>query len=383
LPVPVSRPTESRAVAAFLTAAASEPSGLVMEGEAGIGKTTLWLSAVQEARERGFRVLSATPAPAESVLAYGSAADLLTDVDPTVWGDLPSPQRGALDRVLLRADGAPTDQRTVAAGFLSVVNALADESPLLLAIDDLQWLDVSSKNVVAYIARRVSGRVGVLGCVRTDHDGGDVTSWLHMPRPDAMTRIAVSPFKLGGLHRVVSERLGRSLPRPAMVRICEVSGGNPLYALELARATSDPTAKFEARLPQTLAGLVRARIGDLDADVQELLLAAACVAAPTVRIVGNVTNIDDERVVELLAQAEGKGAVTIEGDRLRFAHPLLAWGVYTNATAAQRRSMHRRLAEASPWPPPPVTHGHFSHLMRPPRWPKSAEHPRPRPSCST
>ena len=197
---------------------------------------------MQEARERGFRVLSATPAPAESVLAYGSAADLLADVDPTVWGDLPSPQRGALDRVLLRADGAPTDPRTVAAGFLSVVNALADESPLLLAIDDLQWLDVSSKNVVAYVARRLSGRVGVLGCVRTDHDRGDVTSWLHMPRPDAMARIAVSPFKLGGLHRVVSERLGRSLPRPTMVRICEISGGNPLYALELARATSDPTA---------------------------------------------------------------------------------------------------------------------------------------------
>ena len=74
-------------------------------------------------------------------------------------------------------------------------------------------------------------------------------------------------------------------------------------------------------------------------------MAAACVAAPTVRIVGSVTDTDDERVVELLAEAEGKGTVTIEGDRLRFAHPLLAWGVYTNATPAQRRSMHRRLAE--------------------------------------
>ena len=85
---------------AFLAAAASEPAGLVAEGEPGIGKTTLCLSAVELAEERGFQVLSARPAEAESVLAYASLADLLSGVGPSVLADLPTPQRLAIDRVL-------------------------------------------------------------------------------------------------------------------------------------------------------------------------------------------------------------------------------------------------------------------------------------------
>src|SRR4051794_2897581 len=92
------------AVAAFLTAATVGPSGLVVEGEAGIGKTPLWLAGVEPARERGFRVLSAHPAEAESVQAYASLADLLDGVEPAAYAELPEPQRLAIDRVLLRTD---------------------------------------------------------------------------------------------------------------------------------------------------------------------------------------------------------------------------------------------------------------------------------------
>src|SRR5258707_4998664 len=147
-----------KAVHEFLAAAATTPSALVLEGEPGIGKTTLWSAAVEWARERGFRVLSARPAEAESVFAYASVADLLGGVDGTAWANLPAPQRLAVDRALLRAEpgGVATDQRAVAAGFLSVVNALADEGPGLVAIDDLQWLDPSSAHVVGFLARRVS-----------------------------------------------------------------------------------------------------------------------------------------------------------------------------------------------------------------------------------
>ena len=121
----------------------SSLSGLVIEGEPGIGKTTLWLSAVEQARGSGYRVFSARVGQAESVLAYAAVADLLRDIEATVLAELPDVQRVAVDRVLLRASSEDhtTDQHVVAAAFASVFDRLAADSPVLIAIDDLQWLD--------------------------------------------------------------------------------------------------------------------------------------------------------------------------------------------------------------------------------------------------
>ena len=123
----MSRPAGTREVADFLASASIEPSALVVEGEAGIGKTTLCLTAVDLAGERGFRVLLARPGAAESVMAYAALADMLGVIESDTWPDLPSAQQLALDRVLLQvsADGPTTDQRAVAAAFLSVVEHLA------------------------------------------------------------------------------------------------------------------------------------------------------------------------------------------------------------------------------------------------------------------
>src|SRR5690349_6874804 len=217
----VSRPDEGPAVAASLGAAATEPACLVADGEPGIGKATLGLSTVELAQPRGFLVLSARPAEAESVLAYASLADLLSGVVPSVLTDLPKPQRLAIDRVLLRAEAEDltTDQRAVGAGFLSVLELLAEHTPVLVAIDDLQWLDPSSRNVIAFATRRLSAHVGVFGTVRTEPDeGGGAASWLQLPQPDGIQRIHIRPLSLGGLNAVITQRLGRSLSRPAIVR---------------------------------------------------------------------------------------------------------------------------------------------------------------------
>src|SRR5258708_12513696 len=85
----ISRSAEFRAVADFLLSAERQPTGLVIEGEAGIGKTTVWLAAVDQARERGFRVFSARGGQAESVLAHPAVAHLLGDADPAVLAELP------------------------------------------------------------------------------------------------------------------------------------------------------------------------------------------------------------------------------------------------------------------------------------------------------
>src|ERR671925_670493 len=104
MPGVVSRPLEIRAVSEFLRSAARQPSALVIEGEPGIGKTTLWLSGVEQARGNEHRVFCARVGQAESTLAYAAVADLLRDVDTTVLAALPDVQRLAVDRVLLRAN---------------------------------------------------------------------------------------------------------------------------------------------------------------------------------------------------------------------------------------------------------------------------------------
>ena len=341
-----SRSIEARTTSSFLASASAMPSALLIEGEPGIGKTTLWLAAVEQARDRAFRVLSARAAAAESVLAYTALADLFDGVDAAAWPELPAPQRLAVDQVLLRADyGAATDQRAVAAAFLSVVQRLSDDGPVLLAIDDLQWLDVSTMHVVAFAARRLSGPVGFLGSVRTEVGSGASAGWLQMPRPDAVSRIRLHPMGIHDLHAAVSARLRRSFSRPTIGRIHEVSGGNPFYAIELARTIDERVPGVETSLPRTLAELVRARIGNLDPDVHDALLAASCMSTPTVELVSSATISDDDRVVELLEHAESNGIIAIDGNRIHFAHPLLARGVYTEAAPGQRRTMHRRLAE--------------------------------------
>jgi ATP/maltotriose-dependent transcriptional regulator MalT len=343
----VCRPVEAAVVADFLASASTDPAGLLVEGEPGIGKTTLWLAAVDEALELGMRVLSARATETESVLAYGSLADLLGGVDDAAFAELPAPQRLALDRVLLRADpdDLATDQRAVAAAFLAIVSGLSRERPVVLAIDDLQWLDPSSRQVLVFAARRLTGRVGVLGTVRSAPEAGSAVSWLQLPKPDAIERIRLHPFNIGVLRQVLSERLGRAYPRPAMIRIHETSGGNPFYALELARAMGDDSANTETPLPSTLSELVRARYDRLDTDAREALLAMACLASPTVDLVAHATGASPEHIVDRLEHAESNGIVGIDGNRLRFTHPLLARGVYTDATPARRRVMHRHLAE--------------------------------------
>jgi hypothetical protein len=318
----VSRAAQTQAIAEFLRAVATRPSALIIEGEPGIGKTTLWSTGIEQAQTTGFRVLAARPAAAESVLAYASLADMLGDLDAPGRPDLPPPQRVALDRVLLRADaaGATTDQRAVGAAFLSVVTALADESPVLLAIDDLQWLDSASRNAVAFTARRLSGRVGVLATVRADPDGSSAASWLVVPGPDNTNRTRLHPLGLGDLHAVLSGRLGRSFTRPAITHIYDVSGGNPFYALELARAMEGDRARGRTSLPETLSDLVRARLGGLDDDVADALLVAACAAAPTVALIAGVIGADTDNIVKRLEDAESKGIIGIDG--VRYGSPI-------------------------------------------------------------
>ena len=167
----MSRRVETRAVAALLASASVRPSALVMEGEAGIGKTTLWLAATEQARELGFQVLSSRPAASRVVAGVRFSPICSTgSTSPSGRHCLTRSAWRWTDPVAGRAPTSATDQRAVAAGFLSVVEVLAARGPVVLAFDDLQWLDVSTQHVVAFAARRLTGPVGMLATVRTEAD---------------------------------------------------------------------------------------------------------------------------------------------------------------------------------------------------------------------
>lgn len=339
------RGAESSAVRAFLDVVADRPATLVLEGEAGIGKSTLLWEAATAAGGRGFRVLSAMGAPTEVQYAHAAVADLLAGVDPHVVAELPADQRAALDRVMLGGgDGPAGDERTVAAAFLAVADRLSSVAPVLLCIDDAQWLDKSSRMVIGYAQRRLTGRVGMLLTVRTGPADGADLDWLHAAGTGSVERLQIAPLTMGGVHTLVSTRLGYALPRPSLTRVYQISGGNPFFALELAWYIAENPGRGPAGLPDALASLVRHHIGDSDDEVAAVLLATACASLPTVERVGLVTGLGPDRVVELVESEQAGGVVRLDNGYVRFRHPLFASGVYSAARPSARRAMHRRLA---------------------------------------
>ncbi|WP_162291747.1 helix-turn-helix transcriptional regulator [Mycolicibacter terrae] len=340
------RKAEAAVVRAFLDRALAEPGTLVLEGEAGIGKSTLLWEAAEVAAARGYLVLTAVGAPTEVRYAYAAVADLLARVDAGVLAELPEEQRAALDRVLLGAgDGPAGNERLVATAFLAVIRRLSSDTPVLLCIDDAQWLDMSSQVVIGFAERRLTGRVGLLITLRTGAPGAANMTWLNPGRPGSVERVRITPLTLGGVHALISARLGRTLPRPSITRIHEISGGNPFFAIELARFVAEDPGRAAFGLPDALAELVRHNIGCPDGDVAAVMLAAASAALPTVDRVSRATGISPDRVVELVESEHAGEVVEIDGSRIRFRHPLFATGVYSAAGPAARRAMHRRLAD--------------------------------------
>lgn len=144
------RDDELRSLHAFLDRPAAEGrAALVLVGEAGIGKSTLWLAGVEAARACGLRVLSSRPAEVELGVAHAGLGDLLEEALAEVASELAAPRRRALEIALLVGDGAhePVDFRTLAVAVRSALHLLAEREPILVAIDDVQWLDASSTSV--------------------------------------------------------------------------------------------------------------------------------------------------------------------------------------------------------------------------------------------
>jgi DNA-binding CsgD family transcriptional regulator len=151
------REPELEEIDCFLDRLLEGPAALVLAGEAGIGKTTFWSAGLSAAESRGYRTLTARPAESEAVFSFAGLADLLEPA-AALLPSLPLPQRRAVEVALLSAEdkgGHPVDHRTIAVAALSMVRLLAQPGPLLIAVDDLQWLDPPTAEVLQFLGRRL------------------------------------------------------------------------------------------------------------------------------------------------------------------------------------------------------------------------------------
>jgi DNA-binding CsgD family transcriptional regulator len=345
----IGREREIAVVAAFLDSLPRGPGALLVEGEAGIGKSTVWFESVRLAEARGYRVLRARPAESEAKLSYAALADVVGPAFDEARAQLPHPQELALAATLLRVTSSePADPRTVSTAVVGVLTELVRDQPVLVAIDDVQWVDLASRRVLEFAVRRLPAQLRLLVTRRSE---GAAEVPLELDRalpPDAFQRVALGSLSLASLHHIVRERLGISPTRPVIARITEASGGNPLFAIEIARAgagrAADPGEHGPLPVPQSVQKLAAERVNALSGAAREAVLVAASLSRPTADAVLAALP-DDLAGGAALAEAEDAGVLVTEHGRIRFTHPLLASAVYASVSEARRRALHRRLAE--------------------------------------
>jgi predicted ATPase len=211
------------------------PAALVLEGDPGIGKTTLWREAIDAARRRSYRVLACRPSESESALSFLGLGDLLESVSSEALDVIPEPQRVALELALLRSSGEdPPDRVSLARGTLSLLRALMSEAPTVLAIDDTQWLDPPSADVLRFVAHRLTyERLGLLVSARSNAAGS-----LELDRsfPGVrLVQVQLEPLSREELEEVVRVHVSVSLTRPTWSTLYRTSDGNPFFAIQLAQ----------------------------------------------------------------------------------------------------------------------------------------------------
>ena len=350
-PAIVGRDAERALLAGFLDPAARSGGGgaealaAIFTGPAGIGKTALWEWTLQRASSLGYLVLASRAGVAEAQLPWVGLTDLLRTVAAPVLAELPPPQREALQVVMLQSEGGQADdERAVGTALWSVLAALAQSGPVLIALDDLPYLDAASAGALRFALRRMgmASRVRLVATAR-----GDRSRWAPLDGlpGDQVLSVEVGPVTVGALFELLAARLAARLARPVLLRVHATSGGNPLYALELARALDRleivPRPGVPLPLPTSLDGLVAERVATLPQDVLEI--AAGTAASWRFTDTGLDPGAVDRAVLAGLVVVDEPPA--LGGPRIvRAAHPLVSAAAYAALPAAGRRALHQRLS---------------------------------------
>ena len=338
------RERESRRIAELLDGVPERGAAAIVRGAAGVGKSALLADAADRARRRGMTVLATTGVPAEENLQFAALHQLLRPVLPFVEG-LPSTQRAAIRTTFGQSEGPAPDRFLIALAVLELLADAAESRPMLLIVDDVHWLDRSSADVLAFVARRVGwDPIVLLGAIREDRDCARIAPGLDL-------------LDLGGLDQGAARELLRArfpeLASAVRDRLMLEAEGNPLALLELPAALSGSLRGGETLLPRHLPLTERleraftARLAGLPAATRVLLQVAAVDDGMALTEIMRAAAAVSGRGPEMadLDPAVDAGLIHLDGPTMRLHHPLVRSAVYQDASIAERNAAHRALAE--------------------------------------
>ncbi len=348
----VGRESELELVDRFLTAIETSAHALHLHGEAGVGKSTIWQRAMSDAGDRGYRVLSTRPTEVEARLPFAGLNDLFGALFDELQSSLPDPQRVAMASALLRspaADEARADPLAIPLGVLGLLRAAADRGPVLVAIDDIPWLDDSSAAALEFVVRRLDAEpIGILIAERTsgDRSAREETRLVSAMPAERLTEVRVAPMSPADTDRLLGVVLGLELAPSSLKRLHRASGGNPFYAVEIGRALQrrgGAGAADAVPISDSLSSLLRDRLDALSPAASDVVEHAAALSHPSTELLSAL--LGSATVAKGVAEAADAKVITLDGDHIRFTHPLLAAELYGGLGDAPRRILHKRLAE--------------------------------------
>ncbi len=341
----VGRRRELTSLRRWLVSVDATPHAMLILGEPGMGKTTLWFALLRHAEALGTTVAVSRPSRPESRLALLVLADLLDDLitaEPEEFAALPEVQRDLLDAV--RTGVAPPGPRTwrgVAAAFLELLRSAATVRPVLLAIDDRQWSDASSARVLDFALSRCGEQpVRLLATQRLGLSERTSPADPDPRRLDARAMV-LGPLPETDLMRML-RRIGPVPPEVAAAAV-DGSGANPFVALELARSLLDPPVTGGRNpLPRSLRDIAGSRLRGLSDHGLIVCRLTCMVGRPTTRTLHGILGRDTADAG--LDDAEAAGVLELRDGLWAFRHPLLAAAVHDLIAPAVRRDLHARAA---------------------------------------
>ncbi|WP_127501885.1 helix-turn-helix transcriptional regulator [Actinoplanes solisilvae] len=365
----IGRGREQATLHGLLAEAGARGSALLVSGAAGIGKSTLVEDARARAVKLGFRVLACAGVQRESSPAGLAGLQQLLHAVVDRAGALPERQRAALLSAFGVGPSTAPEQLLLSVAVLGVLEEIAEERPLLVIVEDIQWMDQPTVAMVGFVGHRIRESPIVM-LVTCRSDG-----------PDPVTELGLPELPLGRLAEADAAGLlaeaSPALNRVLRERVLREAEGNPLALVELSRGLLDRGLLGSSSLPDRLPLSVRLentfsdQIGALPTPVQDVLLLTACGDADVAGVAAAAGHLGIDDAEDQVRRAEAAGMVRATGGRLAFRHPLVQSAVYGGASFPRRIAAHRALAavhasdpERSAWHRSAATVGRDEHVAR-------------------